>query len=61
MTTTLKQAQSRCRSLGVVLTKVDDEYRCCVKHGCEDTAYYTNDIEDAINTAAMMASSPTRA
>jgi hypothetical protein len=54
MTITLKQAQGRCRSLGVVLTRVDDEYRVNVKHGCEDTAYYTNDIDDAISTAEVM-------
>jgi hypothetical protein len=59
MTITLKQAQEYCRALGFILTKNDEEYRVNTTHGCEDTAYCTSDIEDAINTAAMMTPNPT--
>lgn len=53
--TTLKQAQAELRSLGMVLTHSDGEYRVNFKGGAERTASYTNDIDDAVGTGRAMA------
>lgn len=47
---TLKDAKLIARELGYSLTKRDDEYRANPIGGTEATAYYTNDLEDAIGT-----------
>lgn len=39
---------------GMVLTKNCDEFRVNFKGGKESTAYYTNDLEDAVMTAKSM-------
>lgn len=51
MEMTMKQAAAAVRSLGFVLTKRDGEYRLNKRGGCEATAYYTEDLEDAVSTA----------
>lgn len=51
---TLRQAQQHCRTLGIVLSKSDGEYRVNFKLGDEATAYYTNDLHDAMRTALAM-------
>jgi hypothetical protein len=52
---TLRQAQARLRAVGVTLTKYDGEYRVNVKGGMEISAYYTNDLDDAVVTGEDMA------
>jgi len=47
---TLKGAQAYLRERGMVLTKNDGEYRVNFKGGREETAYYTNDLDDAVTT-----------
>ena len=42
---------------GIVVRKVDGEYRVNFRGGSEDTAYYTDDIQDAADTARVMAQS----
>lgn len=51
---TLKQAKQAVHSHGCTITKRDREYRVNFIHGLEPTAYYTSDIEDAIDTAQTM-------
>jgi len=50
----LKESVSLLSSMGISLTKSDGEYRVNFKGGKEETAYYTNDILDAINTGKAM-------
>lgn len=52
---TIKQAKTFLQRHNMVLKYYDGEYRVNFKHGTEETAYYTNDINDAINTAIVMA------
>lgn len=54
---TLRAAQAAVRALGMVLTSHPElgEYRLNFKGGTEATAYYTNDLDDAIATAEDMA------
>jgi hypothetical protein len=41
---------------GMTIRKnIEGEYRVNFKDGREDTAYYTNDLQDAISTALAMA------
>jgi translation initiation factor 2 alpha subunit (eIF-2alpha) len=52
---TLQQAKSIARHLGLTLRTVrSDNYRVNFRDGNETTAYYTNDLEDAVNTAVEM-------
>lgn len=53
--TTLKNAQARVRRWGMSLRKNDGEYRVNFSGGREATAYYTNDLEDAVDTAFALA------
>jgi hypothetical protein len=49
---TLQEAKSIARHLGLTLRQVrSDDYRVNFRDGSETTAYYTNDLEDAVNTA----------
>jgi hypothetical protein len=53
---TLQEAKSIARHLGLTLRKVragDD--RVNFRDGNENTAYYTDNLEDAVNTAIEMA------
>jgi len=52
---TLKEAKSRLTKIGVTISKKDGEYRVNMKGGKEDSAYYTNDIDDAFGTGVAMA------
>lgn len=52
---TLEQARAQLAPLGVVLTKSDGEYRVNFKGGAEATAYYTDDLNDAVGTGKAMA------
>ena len=52
---TLQEANDQLRPIGITLRKRDGEYRVNYKGGCEDTAYYTNEVEDAVLTGKAMA------
>jgi hypothetical protein len=53
---TLQEAKSIARHLGLTLRQVrSGAYRVNFRDGNETTAYYTNDLEDAVNTAVEMA------
>ena len=53
---TLQKAKSIARHLGLTLRMVrSGEYRVNFRDGNETTAYYTDDLEDAVNTAVEMA------
>jgi hypothetical protein len=52
----LQQAKSIARHLGLTLRKVrSGDYRVNFRDGNETTAYYTDNLEDAINAAVEMA------
>ena len=47
-----KEAYKIIRSYGCTVSKKDNEYRInCKFFGTEGTAYYTDDLQDAIDTA----------
>ena len=53
---TLQKAKSIARHLGLTLRKVcSGDYRVNFRDGNEITAYYTDNLEDAVNTAVEMA------
>ena len=53
---TLQEAKSIARHLGLTLRKVrSGDYRVNFRDGNENTAYYTDNLEDAVNTAVEMA------
>jgi hypothetical protein len=53
---TLGEAKSIARHLGLTLRKVrSGDYRVNFRDGNENTAYYTDSLEDAVNTAVEMA------
>jgi hypothetical protein len=56
---TLQKAKSIARHLGFTLRKVrSGDYRVNLRDGNETTAYYTDSLEDAVNTAVEMARTP---
>jgi hypothetical protein len=53
---TLQEAKSIARHLGLTLRKVrSGDYRVNFRDGNATTAYYTDNLEDAVNTAVEMA------
>src|SRR5512132_2408171 len=53
---TLQEAKSIARHLGLTLRKLrSGDYRVNFRDGNETTAYYTDNLEDAVNTAVEMA------
>jgi hypothetical protein len=53
---TLQQAKSIARHLGLTLRMVHSgDYRVNFRDGKETTAYYTDNLEDAVKTAIEMA------
>ena len=48
------EARAEARTLGCSLRRKDGEYRVNFLHGDEATAYYTDDLEDALGTARLM-------
>jgi hypothetical protein len=49
---TLQEAKSIARHLGLTLRKVrSGDYRVNFRDGNETTAYYTDDLEDAVSAA----------
>jgi hypothetical protein len=56
---TLQKAKSMARRLGLTLREVcSGDYRVNFRDGNETTAYYTDNLEDAVNTAVEMAQRP---
>lgn len=51
---TLATAKKFLSTLNIKITKSDDEYRVNFKNGNEATAYYTDDLDDAVNTGIAM-------
>lgn len=51
---TLKNLTEKCRAMGLTCRKRDGEYRINYKGGSEETAYYTDDMGDALDTAVCM-------
>jgi hypothetical protein len=51
---TLAEARAELRAIGVTLKKSDGEYRVNFEGGPEKTAYYTDDINDAVKTGKAM-------
>lgn len=53
---TLHEAKQRLTQCGCVIKKTGfgNEYRVNMKGGKEETAYYTDDIEDAVATGERM-------
>jgi hypothetical protein len=53
---TLQEAKSIARHLGLTLRlQRSGDYRVNFRDGNETTAYYTDNLEDAVNTAVEMA------
>jgi hypothetical protein len=53
---TLQEAKAIARRLGLTLRKVHSgDYRVNFRVGNETTAYYTDNLEDALNAAVEMA------
>ena len=53
---TLQEAKSIARHLGLTLRRVrSGDYRVNFRDGNETTAYYTDNLEEAVNTAVEMA------
>lgn len=54
---TLKDAKAKLKPLGITLTRraATDEYRVNLVGGNEETAYYTDDLKDAVETGEVMA------
>jgi hypothetical protein len=56
---TLQKAKSIARRLGLTLREVcSGDYRVNFRDGNETTAYYTDNLEHAVNTAIEMAQRP---
>ena len=54
---TIKQAKAAARELGCSLRCIDGEFRVNYRFGSEATAYYTADLEDALDMARAIARS----
>jgi len=54
---TVAEARKAIQALGLTLRYLGGEYRVDFRysHRQHDTAYYTNDLEDAVGTARLMA------
>ncbi len=57
---TIADARKICLVLGLTLRHDNGEYRVNFKGGIEATAYYTNDLADAVDTARKMAEEKAR-
>lgn len=51
----LTTAKRAAADVGCTLVRTDDEYRVNLRGRGEATAYYTNDLTDAVHTARAMA------
>ena len=56
MTLTMARARDQLRPLGLSITRpIGRDIRVNFTRGVEATAYYTNDLQDAVNTGRDMA------
>ena len=55
MDVTYKSVQEKLREAGVVISKRGDTHRINFFGGLEDTAYYTESLEDALERGLIMA------
>jgi hypothetical protein len=56
---TIQKAKSMARRLGLTLREVcSGDYRVNFRDGNETTAYYTENLEEPVNTAVEMAQRP---
>ena len=57
MTLTLRSARSECRRLGFTLVKLDGEFivKPIGARNDDSRAYFTNDLDDAVDTTHVMA------
>lgn len=51
---TLAKARSALRAEGMIIKKLDGEYQVKRIWGRPDEAYFTDDLEDAVNTGVLM-------
>ncbi|AMS43963.1 hypothetical protein FHS67_001965 [Aminobacter aminovorans] len=49
-----REAQERLRAMGILMSKRDGRIRLNYSGGSEETAYYTQDLEDAIDAGGRM-------
>ena len=59
-TMTIREAQAIAKENGYTLRKDGDEYRMNIRDGDEATAYYTNDLDEAISTMLWEIDNPVR-
>lgn len=52
---TYHDAQHELRKLGLILIRKDGEYKVNFRGGKEGTAYFTNELDDALATGKKMA------
>ena len=58
---TIKQAKEELKQLGITLRKTEDgQYRVNYANGTEETAYYADDITDAVTTGKAMSAEHSR-
>jgi len=55
MKMTMKAAKAGLAVMGMTIRKRESEYRVNFKGGAEATAYYTDDLGDALGTGLLMA------
>lgn len=55
MDVTYKSVQEKLREAGIVISKRGDTHRINFFGGLEDTAYYTESLEDALERGLIMA------
>jgi hypothetical protein len=56
---TFKEAKQKVAAMDrMTITKKPEEFRVNYKGGKEPTAYYTDDLEDAVETARVMSYAP---
>lgn len=55
MNVTQKHVRAVLKAAGMAIYRIDDEYRVNFRRAPESTAYYTNDLEDALETGLYMA------
>lgn len=51
---TIAQARATLAPHNLVLRKIDGEYRVNIRGGREETAYYTDSLQDAVDTGLYM-------
>ena len=55
---TQSEVKAKLAAVGISFRGRDNEYRVNYRGGSEATAYYTTDLDDALETGRVMANSP---